>query len=398
MRILFIARAVDINANFGDSVHVRELLRAWSGDRHFVDVLCTSTDATNGGAERSRLPMVRFHVVRTVGISRFYPIRQILAAIRALAVLKTTKPDVVYARPPINLSGTFDPLLEIVISWLSQAPLVLEINGWAEQEADIIRSSRFFAFRSANQLALRMWLRKVKGFVPVDEGLGERLKDEMSVDPTRIRVIQNGADPLLFTPGDKEAARRVLKLETRHPILVFVGYLGLEADLHGVIEAVPALADEFPGILLLVVGGGTDLLRYRDLARQFGAQDHVVFVGAVEHERVPTYVQASDVALVAMRRDVTTNPLKLYEYWCCAKPVVASDQASLQLVRNVGGGVIANGDGARGWIQAISTIVRSSAEAEEMGAKGREYVLAERTWSATAKRVISFLREIQSKP
>ena len=243
-----------------------------------------------------------------------------------------------------------------------------------------------------------MWLRKVKGFVPVDEGLGERLKDEMSVDPTRIRVIPNGADPHLFTPGDKEAARRVLKLETRHPILVFVGYLGLEADLHGVIEAVPALADEFPGILLLVVGGGTDFLRYRDLARQLGAEDHVVFVGAVEHERVPTYVQASDVALVAMRRDVTTNPLKLYEYWCCAKPVVASDQASLQLVRNVGGGVIANGDGARGWIQAISTIVRSSAEAEEMGAKGREYVLAERTWSATAKRVISFLREIQSKP
>ena len=139
-------------------------------------------------------------------------------------------------------------------------------------------------------------------------------------------------------------------------------------------------------------------MRYRDLARQLGAEDHVVFVGAVEHERVPTYVQASDVALVAMRRDVTTNPLKLYEYWCCAKPVVASDQASLQLVRNVGGGVIANGDGARGWIQAISAIVRSSAEAEEMGAKGREYVLAERTWSATAKRVISFLREIQSKP
>src|SRR5437867_1888776 len=151
MRIFFIARAVDINANFGDSVHVRELLRAWNGDRHFVDVLCTGTDVTSGGAERSGLPMVRFHVLRTVGISRFYHVRQILAAIRALAVLKTTKLDVVYARPPVNLSGTFDPLLEIVISWLSQAPLVLEINGWAEQEADIIRPSRFVAFRSANQ-------------------------------------------------------------------------------------------------------------------------------------------------------------------------------------------------------------------------------------------------------
>src|SRR2546425_4959096 len=398
MRILFMARAVDINANFGDSVHVRELLRAWSGNRHLVDVLCTATDAANGGAERSGVPMIRFHVMRTVGISRFYPVRQILAAVRALAVLKTTKLDVVYARPPINLSGTFDPLLEIVISWLSQAPLVLEINGWAEQEADIIRHSRFFAFRRANQRALRMLVRKVKGFVPVDEGLGERLKDELAVDPTRIRVIPNGADPVLFTPGDKEAARRALELETRNPILVFVGYLGLEADLHGVIEAIPALTDEFPGILLLVVGGGTDLSRYRDLARKVGAEDHVTFVGAVDHKRVPTYVQASDVALVAMRRDVTTNPLKLYEYWCCAKPVIASDQTSLQLVRNVGGGVIANGDGAGGWIQAISALVRSTPKAEEMGARGRDYVLAERTWSATANRVLNFLREIESNP
>lgn len=150
----------------------------------------------------------------------------------------------------------------------------------------------------------------------------------------RVRVLSPGVETILFTPGDKLAARRAIGLDGR-AVLLFVGRLqSLKApDL--AVRALAEVARMRPGRepdLLLLGGpsghGGTrpeDLLR---LAGSLGVGDRVRILPPVPHERLPGFYRAADVVIVPSRSE--SFGLVALEAAACGVPVVASDVGGLR--------------------------------------------------------------------
>jgi glycosyltransferase involved in cell wall biosynthesis len=61
---------------------------------------------------------------------------------------------------------------------------------------------------------------------------------------------------------------------------------------------------------------------------EFANLENVIFLGRRTYDELPAYIQAFDVAIIPHKVDEFTksmNPLKMYEYLACGKPIVSTD-------------------------------------------------------------------------
>jgi glycosyltransferase involved in cell wall biosynthesis len=135
-----------------------------------------------------------------------------------------------------------------------------------------------------------------------------------------IHVIPNGVDVGRFRPpepSERAEARSALGIADDRTVAVFVGHeferTGLPLVLAGLREA--------PGVTLVVVGGGQDMIRRaRSQAREAGVGDRVVFAGP-QGDPVP-FLWAADVLVLPSAYEA--NALVLLEALACGLPVVAT--------------------------------------------------------------------------
>lgn len=149
----------------------------------------------------------------------------------------------------------------------------------------------------------------------------------LGTPPGQVQVVGNGVDLQRFSPMPQAAARLALGLQLGVPVLVSVGGLVERKGFHRVIALLPALRQQFPGLLYLVVGGPspegdmTDELRRQVSA--LGLADVVRFLGALPPERLREPLSAADVFVLATRNEGWANVF--LEAMACGLPVVTTD-------------------------------------------------------------------------
>ena len=113
------------------------------------------------------------------------------------------------------------------------------------------------------------------------------------------------------------------------------------------------------------------------------------WLGPREYEELPGYLRLFDVAMIPfLINDITqaTSPLKLYEYFAGAKPVIATPMTECQAFPEV---LIARD--SEEFSRALDTAkVRAADNAfrERLGQLGRE-----NSWTARVKSVVEHLRD-----
>ena len=127
-----------------------------------------------------------------------------------------------------------------------------------------------------------------------------------------VKVIPNGTD----------AARlaRVPEKKGGQFTVGFVGGFGHWIDFPAVLEAARLL----PEVLFVLVGGGD---MYDRVAAQAQSLDNLSLTGQVDYDRVIIELAAMDVCLIPFKKDGLTDrvsPIKLFEYWAAARPVISS--------------------------------------------------------------------------
>ncbi len=103
---------------------------------------------------------------------------------------------------------------------------------------------------------------------------------------------------------------------------VFAGNIGEIQSLDTVIRAAEKLTDQ--PVCFQIVGGGTDLERLKELAKDL---PNVVFCGRKNLEEMPAVYATADAMLITLKADPVlslTLPGKMQSYMACGKPVIGA--------------------------------------------------------------------------
>ncbi|HEX6393023.1 MAG TPA: glycosyltransferase [Acidimicrobiales bacterium] len=177
--------------------------------------------------------------------------------------------------------------------------------------------------------------------------------------------------------------------------------MGSFRPFHGLdltIRAVARLQDAIPCLALLLVGDGQERHRIQKLAEDLGIR-RVYFSGTVPHAKVPQYIAAMDVAVVASEShdEFHYSPIKLREYMACARPIVAPRIGEIErlLIHGQDALLVTPGDSGA-LAKGIDRLYRDEGLRSELGQRAREKVRTV-SWEHQVMRVWDQLQARGSK-
>lgn len=301
---------------------------------------------------------------------------------------------VLHERPSV-LHTTTHFVNGIVVRAVAEAvgiPWVYEVRGqladtWASTREEQARDSqRYKLFVEREQ--------EIAQSADAVVTLGSEMRDTLisqGVDAERIILCPNAVGgPFLDEPGSHEAARRELGLDPNAQYIGTISSIVAYEGLDDLVSAFAQVRQSNTQVKLLIVGDGVVLPSLKRQAEELGILEHCIFPGRVDRALAPTYHQAMNIFVVPRKDlDVTRNvtPLKPVEASASARPVIASDLPALrELVHDGFNGQIVPTENPAALAEAITKLLADPQRQQELGQAGREWVLADRTWEANARK------------
>lgn len=140
----------------------------------------------------------------------------------------------------------------------------------------------------------------------------------------QVLVLNNGFNPSKFSPKSPQ---------TPTPTLLSIGNLSQRKGQHNVVNALPLLQQEYPGIVYHIVGIPTEQVQVESLARQLGVQARVKIHGALDNQAVSKVLQGSDV-LIQLSENTEDGDV---EGFCIA--ILEANGAGLPAIGSIGCGI-----------------------------------------------------------
>jgi glycosyltransferase involved in cell wall biosynthesis len=194
---------------------------------------------------------------------------------------------------------------------------------------------------------------------------------EMGIPASRIEVLSNGVDAVDLPGVDHEDDR-----------VLFVSRLEKEKGVLDALLVLQSLAAARPGTHGVVVGGGSLEGEVRRAAAASGGR--IAYLGALGREELDReYARA---AIVLMPSRFEGLGMVALEAQAAGTPVVGFDVDGLRDAVGTGG-VLAPPGNMTALRDAAITLLNDPVRRAEIGAQGREVVLAEHSWDAIGARL-----------
>jgi colanic acid biosynthesis glycosyl transferase WcaI len=304
------------------------------------------------------------------------------------------RPDAVIATSPqllVGLSGWW-------VAKLKRVPFVLEVRDlWPESLAAV-------GAGSTGSVLYRV-LRKVAGFlyresdhiVVVTPAFRDHLIQHWCVPPKKISIVQNGVETNLFAPGTQGAqVRREMSLQSNF-VVSYIGTMGMAHGLETVLEAAEQMQITSPEVMFLLVGEGADRERIEQIAAS-KKLTNMRFVPQQPREKVPSYIAASDVCLVLLKKSEvfdTVIPTKMLEFMSCGKPVILGVKGQAKKILEASrGGLCVEPENPEALCKAIEELCTNEYLRESLGRNGREHIVQNLSRERTAADYLEVLRGI----
>ena len=320
-----------------------------------------------------------------------WPVLDQVAIVRGLQrrlteVIAQVQPDVLHAHSPA-LNG----LAALSVARRYRLPLVYEMRAsWEDAAVDHgTTTESSLRYRASRALETRV-LRSAQQITTICEGLRQDILSR-GIDPAKVTVIPNAVQIEQFRFGGQpdEALRAQLGL-TGATVAGFIGsFYGYEG-LDLLLAALAQLADSYPELRVLLVGGGLQESALRTQAQRLGIADRVVFTGRVPHNQVNRYYDLIDVLAYPRHR------IRLTEIVTPLKPLEAMAQGRILVASDVGGHRELIRDGATGFLFPAGDATALAAKLEQaltcradwprLTAQARHFVEQERTWVNSVSR------------
>jgi len=217
--------------------------------------------------------------------------------------------------------------------------------------------------------------------------------ESYGIPSERVRVLPSGVDPVMFSPGPRNAALlESWGISAEDPVALFMGTIYRFSGLDRVIDGWPKLLASLPRAKLLIVGIGEDESRLKALARDRGVAGDVVFAGLASYDMLPDVIRSSDVCINPFELNSVTEdilPTKLFQYLSCGKPVVATRlPGTIPFLAGEEHGVCyADLDG---FIDSLAVLMSDPARMSRLGANAVA-IAPDYDWKQIAERLASWI-------
>lgn len=366
----------DIGVAAGGSRQVLELAKALAGGGHEVTLVAPQSQREK--VALSDLPHVQVAFVPVVRWGGLRPFSFFWGSTKLLKQLLLAR------RPEVLL--WFDSPGQMAPLWALRnltCPVVYFVNGLPLEEIQGLWCRP--PLRGLLSYGLRLASRKATALVSVCPEVLIGLGKLEPIGTKRCFVIRNGVDSDHFFPQPQEQIKAELGLTAQGPYIVFVGGFFPWHGLDTLVEAIAVVVESFPTVQCLMVGDGQTKRALEKQVQQLQLSAHVQFVGRVDFDMVPKWIAASDVCVVLHRqtRSYPGDPMKLWEYLACGRPVVATAGPGYgDAVEELRCGLSAKADDPDDLARQLLCLLVDQDLRKSMGERGRMAVVRSHTWAA----------------
>lgn len=213
-------------------------------------------------------------------------------------------------------------------------------------------------------------------FLQIDNRV-ESIRARYKSEPTRssTSASQAVAEVAGLTAGQPIAASDTATLRER-PLILFVGRLRYYKGLEYLLEAMRDIE-----ATLLVIGSGPMAAEWQALARNWGLQGRVHFLGEVADDELPAYYQAAGVFVLPASHRSEAFGLVQLEAMAAGKPVVSTELGTGTSFVNQDGltGFVVPPRDAQALAQRVNRLLEDPELRRSMGEHGRQRVLKDFT-------------------
>jgi glycosyltransferase involved in cell wall biosynthesis len=305
-------------------------------------------------------------------------------------------------RPDVVLCMTDPPMvgdIGLAASRRFDAPLiVISMDVFPEIAVELKRLENPLAVGLLRSL-VGLYLKRADRVVAIGETMRRRL-EEKGTPADRLAVIPNWVDTSAITPQprDNEWAKRN-QLVDRF-VVMHSGNVGHAQDLDTLVRSTTFLRD-LDNLAVLIIGFGARHDEVEQLSRRLEAP--IWFKPFQPRAELSQSLSTGDVHFVGLGRGLSgyVVPSRLYGILAAGRPVIVAaddDSETAHVVREVGCGVVIPSGRPELVAGTIRELRQSREELDAMGARGRDYVVAEADRSVAIGRYRALLREVIGTP
>lgn len=186
--------------------------------------------------------------------------------------------------------------------------------------------------------------------------------------------------------------------------VVYRGGLSERAGTYVLLDAMRILAEQQRHVRLLLIGYFDNPIaekEVRDRIRGFGLSSSVVIRGRIDHECMAEALSEARIGVCPLQpipKFMRNIPVKVFEYWACAMPVVASDLPPIRpFFRHAEAGLLCSPDRADELARGMAWLLDHPQAAARMGRRGRDLVMQRLNNSSEIRKLRRFCTEIVAR-
>ncbi len=210
------------------------------------------------------------------------------------------------------------------------------------------------------------------------------------------RTIYGGVDVHEFNPQVQgQSVRRDLGLYNDSLVLFALQRLSPEKRVDVLLRSMTHILKGHHKVLLVIGGRGGEEPYLRNLSRELGIEDHVIFTGYIPGKELPHYFAMADIFV--FHSTYETFGLVLAQAMAAGKPIVSVRTTAVpEIVEDGANGILVEPLNPQAFAEAVLTLAADGDLREKMGQSGRDRAVQKFDWDHIAAQYETVLMDTAS--
>ena len=240
------------------------------------------------------------------------------------------------------------------------------------------------------------FIKKADKVITVSQEFVNEVVERTKIAENKVVLVPNTIRKSFY--NSFELNKEIVKKYKNNFVILYLGDTHVRRGLLTAIRAVVKLKEQIPTIKLVIVGENTTDYILKAEVEKLNIKEFVDFEGWQNVSLFPSYIQASDICISPLRRNIQHDVAyanKLFQYMSLAKPLLVSNAiAQKNLIEKINGGLVHEEQNVADFEHKILALYNNSTLREELGKNGENFVKNEFTWDKTSEGLIDLYNNL----